>query len=315
LNRQALLLLGFALVLLWPTPRLLGSARWPPLSPVPALMLWQAIGLATGLAAVGAGAVYALGALGDSLPHALLAWWRNPSAVRNLSAGRWVALVGSALLAGYLLAVAAATTARTLRTRRRHRQLLDLAAGPLSASAAPRYGRVLDSAIAMAYCLPGLRPRLVVTSGALNTLSEPELGAVLLHERAHLSQRHDLVVLPFVAWSAALPFLPGTREARVAVALLIEMLADDVARTQVGAEPLTGALHHLGAAVAPDAALGGPGANLSGPGPAPGSVGDHALALRLLRLAAPPPPARALGWLAAAVAIALVAAPTAMLLA
>ena len=34
-------------------------------------------------------------------------------------------------------------------------------------------------------------------------------AAVVAHKRAHLNQRHDLVVLPFVAWQTALPFLPA----------------------------------------------------------------------------------------------------------
>lgn len=46
-----------------------------------------------------------------------------------------------------------------------------------------------------AYCLPGLRPRVVVTRGALSAPTGAEVAAVLGHERAHATGRHDLVVL------------------------------------------------------------------------------------------------------------------------
>lgn len=308
---RALLLAGLAALLLWPAPRLLAAARWPLAFPAPALLLWQAIGLAAGLAAVGAGTVYALGALGDSLPRALVAAWHTAPADWPLDAPRWTSLVASALLAGYLLAVAVTVTARTLRTRRRHRQLLDLAADPLPVLP---HGHVLDSPTAMAYCLPGLRPRLVVTTAALTELSPTQLRAVVAHEQAHLRQRHDLVVLPFVAWSAALPFLPGTRAARATVALLVEMLADDHARARVGVEPLAGAVRHVGAAAAPDGAPGAVGASGGGESGGGASGGGSAQLLRLHRLATPHASPPALAWLGACAALALIALPTAMLL-
>jgi Zn-dependent protease with chaperone function len=98
----------------------------------------------------------------------------------------------------------------------------------------------------------------VLTSAVL-ALEPAALSAVLAHERSHLAQRHDLVTLPFAAWQAALPFLPAARTARVAVALLVEALADDAARARVGAGPLAAALRTVALAQAPCDA-GGPGA-------------------------------------------------------
>jgi hypothetical protein len=60
-------------------------------------------------------------------------------------------------------------------------------------------------------------------------LEPAELRAVLIHENAHLSQRHHLLLWAFAAWRQALPWLPTTRLAQEAVSSLIEMLADDVA--------------------------------------------------------------------------------------
>lgn len=239
----ALILAGATVLLLWPVPALLARSRLALRHPGPALAAWQAVGLASGLAGIGAGVAYGL--QGPQWTHR-------------------VVLVAAIAFGAYLLAVAARVSVRTVRNRRRHRYLLDLVSQPLPALfGSDRFGgaqfggarsggglfggglpggRLLDSTTAMAYCLPGLRPRMVVTSAALTNLSPAALAAVVAHESAHLAQRHDLVVLPFVAWQSALPFLPGARTARAAVALLVEALADDAARSRIGAEPLGEAL-------------------------------------------------------------------------
>jgi Zn-dependent protease with chaperone function len=214
----ALLLAAVTVLLVWPVPAVLARSRSALRHPAPALAAWQVVGLASGLAAIGSGVTFGL---------------QSPLWTHR------VVLVAALGFAGYLLAVAARVTVRTLRHRRRHREVLDLVSRPLPELPG---GRLLESATAMAYCLPGLRPRMVVTSAALTNLSPAALAAVVAHESAHLAQRHDLVVLPFVAWQTALPFLPGARTARAAVALLVEALADDAARRRIGVEPLGEAL-------------------------------------------------------------------------
>ena len=59
---MGLLVLGVALA--EPVSRALAAARWPARDPVGALLVWQAVGLAGGLALVGAGTVYGLAPLG-----------------------------------------------------------------------------------------------------------------------------------------------------------------------------------------------------------------------------------------------------------
>ena len=54
------------------------------------------------------------------------------------------------------------STLRTLRVRARHRDLLDLLGTPWPAAPG---ARVLDHPVPVAYCLPGLRSRLVVSGG------------------------------------------------------------------------------------------------------------------------------------------------------
>lgn len=214
-----LLLAGATVLLLGPVPARLARSRRALRHPGPALAAWQAVGLASGFAVIGAGVSY-----GVESPQ-----WTHRAV-----------LALAVMFAGYLLAVAVRVTVRTMRHRRRHRDLLDLVSSPMPLDLPG--GRLLDSSTAMAYCLPGLRPRMVLTSAALTNLSPAALAAVVLHESAHLAQRHDLVVLPFVAWQSALPFLPGARTARAAVALLVEALADDAARSRIGTAPLAEAL-------------------------------------------------------------------------
>jgi len=249
----ALGLLGLGVILAEPASRWLAMSRWPERDPVTALLLWQSIGLAGGLALVGAGLVYGLAPVGSPGPAAAtvvgaLADGRSPP---RLGVTHVVALVLTVALVVRLLSVLAAVTLRTLRVRARHRDLLDLLGTPWPAVPG---ARVLDHPVPVAYCLPGLRSRLVVSAGVLDCLDVGQVWAVLAHERTHLRERHDLVVLPFVAWGATAPFIRGMVCAQLAVATLIEMRADDVAVRKASAEQLSSALVAMGGS-APAAAL------------------------------------------------------------
>jgi Zn-dependent protease with chaperone function len=248
-----LLSAGLALLVLV-LPRRLAAASWPPRSPALGLVLWQACGLAAGLVAIELALTVALSPAGDDHVAAVralldggiagLPWW-------SLVAGALGLLVLLRLLAALLV-----STARVLLARRRHRALVDLVAtrNPLL-----RGTRVVDHDIPVAYCLPGLRSRLVLSRGVLAVLSEDELRAVLAHEQAHLDQRHDLVVLPFVALVASFPRLPAVRTARQAVALLVEMLADDRAVRRHDRSALARALWRVSSAQVPAGGLGAAG--------------------------------------------------------
>lgn len=283
-----LLVLGVALA--EPVSRALAAAHWPSRDPVGALLVWQAVGLAGGLALVGAGAVYGLAPLAPTLPGALAVLADRPGALLAVGADHLLGLALGLGLACWLLGVMAVTTTRTLRARRRHCDLLDVLATPWPAVPG---ARVLSHAAPVAYCLPGRRARLVLSVGTLEALEPGQVVAVLAHERAHLRERHDLVVLPFVAWGATAPFVPGMVRAQVAVAALVEMRADDVAATRTRPSELACALRTVGGA-APAAALGS---------------FVTALERRLARITTPPAPlpgpVRALVRLAAAALVAL----------
>src|SRR3954470_753920 len=133
MDATALALLLWGVLLAEPVSRRLAVSAWPTRDPVGGLLLWQAIGLAGGLALLGSGVVYGLRPFGPTTPVAV------PNALAAVGDGRWpeelgighaLALAAALLFALRLVGVLVAVTVRTLRTRRRHRDLLDLLATP-----------------------------------------------------------------------------------------------------------------------------------------------------------------------------------------
>jgi Zn-dependent protease with chaperone function len=302
LPATAVALAVLAVLLAWPVPALLARARWPARDPVVALLCWQAVGLAGGLSMVGALLVHGLAPWGPSLPEALWAVLRGRPAEDVVRGDHWVALTLAVVLAVELLGVLAVSEVRTARARRRHRELLELIARP---SAQPG-ATVLEHPAPVAFCIPGGRPLLVLSSGMVDELDDDQLAAVVAHERAHLRERHHLYLLPFVAWEAALPLLPAPVRAHAAVRTLVEMRADDVALASLdGASPR----RTLAEAIVAVAGGGGavPGGALAVTG---GAVGP-----RVRRLLEPPRPLPAAArWAALTSAALLLLLPTALLL-
>jgi Peptidase family M48 len=309
----------------------LPGARWPRRSPAAAILLWQALGLASGLAAVGTLIGLALPASDGGLVRSVLhaaALLRDgdlfgvaamfglrgagtvggPGAVAG-AGGSWPAMIlavrltclaaGLALLT-LLCWVLLAALAAALQARRRQRELLTLLAhGDPKVPGA----LVVDHPSAAAYCLPGLRSRIVVSVGTLELLGRRELAAVLAHERAHLRERHDLVLLPFTALRRAFPRSATCTDAYSSVALLVEMLADDRALRGRPARELVSALVRFGTA---------------GTCPAPAgalAAGEGEVAARVTRLLKPVQPLPTAAVLAICLSSALlVAAPVTLLL-
>ncbi len=125
---------------------------------------------------------------------------------------------------------------------------------------------MLHVAEPLAYCLPGVRSRVVLSEGTLSALTDTELVAILSHERAHLRARHDLVLEAFVAVHTAFPRFVRSGSALNAVRLLVELLADDAAVRTAGPAPLARALVACASARTPTGALaaGGPTTVLPG---------------------------------------------------
>ncbi|MCZ8380999.1 M56 family metallopeptidase [Mycobacterium sp. CPCC 205372] len=255
-----------ALVLIGPVPAMLARASWPMRAPRAAIVLWQSIVLAAVLSAFSAGIAIAsrLFVPGpDGRPTATIT-----SEIAVLGWPMWLLLVfvfALTLLIGARLIVSVLQVAIATRRRRaHHRMMVDLLDMPRTAMPDNVCGtadlRILDVAQPMAYCLPGMRSRVVVSDGTLTTLAGDEIAAILTHERAHLRARHDLVLEMFTAVHAAFPRFVRSGSALDAVRLLIELLADDAAVRAAGPTPLARALVACASGRTPSGALaaGGP---------------------------------------------------------
>jgi Zn-dependent protease with chaperone function len=300
-------LAALAIALAWPVPLLLTAARWPTRAPATALLLWQAIALAGGLSMIGALLTFGLIPFGDDLVGGLVgaASGAAPPLLAPHEFGHVLALCGAVLLGAHLLLNLALTLARTQRDRRRHRALLQL----LSHRDPAHPGAViLESDVPMAYCVPGtFRSLTVFSAGLLELLDEEQVQAVVEHERAHLAQRHDLVLVAFRAWHVSLPWFPVASRAEREVGLLVEMLADDRARRRIPAGTLARAIALIVGAADQD------GARVPAAASTPMGRDSLVRAMRLARGVTPlPRTTRALIALAAA---ALVMVPTILLLA
>lgn len=221
---------AFALLLAALGPALLRRSQWPSRAPRLGILAWQALTASVVLALFLAGATLALPAvplsadlseLISGCTEALRAQYSTPGGAALGGTGALLAM-GLVARCGYCL------IADLLASRRQRRQHL---------SALTLVGRrqtncdalVVDSHAVAAYCLPGRRREVVVTSAVLAILDDAELAAVLAHERAHLRGRHGLVLSVASALERAFPRVPVFRHARGEVTRLVEMAADDVA--------------------------------------------------------------------------------------
>ena len=292
----------------------LACASWPRRSPAAAILLWQALGLAGGLAAVGAFVAVGVNDEGPGVAGGVLIVARRLSAGQLGSQGepavirlvQITCLAAGVTLLAILWWMLVMAFAAVVQARRRQRELLALLAhGDPKAPGA----LVVDHPVAAAYCLPGIRSRIVVSVGTLDLLAPAELAAVLAHERAHVRARHDLVLIPFTSLRRAFPRSRVIAQAYRTVALLVEMMADDhalrslpalpdvadlpalAARELLPARELAMALLRFGTAgtsCAPEGAL------------AAAQAGEGEISARVNRLLEPPPP---LPWAAQATAI------------
>jgi Zn-dependent protease with chaperone function len=259
---SALAFTTVALLLSGPVPAMLARATWPLRAPRAAIVLWQSIALAAVLSFFSAGIAIASRLFEpgpDGRPTATIV-----TAYDDLGWALWttyvvvfaLTLVVGARLIGSILQVAIATR----RRRAHHRMIVDLVGAHPTRPMAASGLRILHVDQPLAYCLPGVRSRVVVSEGTLTTLADTEVAAILTHERAHLRARHDLVLEAFTAVHAAFPRLVRSANALGAVQLLVELLADDAAVRATGRTPLARALVACASGRTPACALaaGGP---------------------------------------------------------
>jgi Zn-dependent protease with chaperone function len=257
-SELALVLAAIAVALAWPVPLILAHARWPSAAPVLALALWQSIALAGGISMIGSLLLFGLQPFGNDL------WSRIRDAMSHVFSGplpssatllTTFALSAAVLLTVHLVLNLALTSARSRRQRHRHRELLSLLSSPLPD--VPRT-RVIDHPAPAAYCLPGARSVTVLSEGMIELLTDDQLETVIAHERAHLRQKHHLLLDAFRSWKRALPWFPIATRAQDAVALLVEMLADDTARRLASGRVLAEAIELVDSTGSSGAVLGAP---------------------------------------------------------
>ena len=159
--------------------QVLTRSEWTWHSPRVAILCWQAIGLAMGLCAIGLPLALGLAPYAQPVATALVTLVGD-LATRTLPAGiggaQLLAVALGVVVTGALIASTLRSLLLAVRAQRRHRELLALVA---RADPAAPGALVLDHPSAAAYCLPGVRPQVVVSAGTLNLLDSAELAAVL----------------------------------------------------------------------------------------------------------------------------------------
>ncbi|GAA6526095.1 M56 family metallopeptidase [Intrasporangium sp. DVR] len=219
-------LLTLTIALAWPVPRLMAGMTTFRRAPRAALVVWQSTSVAAVLAA--------LFAAPAALPYVIGPTYELAENAAQIA----VAVTVTGLIAGRLIVSGHRVGTRLRAHRRRHRQLVDLLAVPAAhPGGAPAHGahmRVIEHPTPTAYCVPGMRRRVVLTQGTLDSLPEDQLDAVLAHERAHLRARHDLILEFFTVIHEAMPRWFRCDAALREVTLLIEVLADRAAVRATG---------------------------------------------------------------------------------
>jgi Zn-dependent protease with chaperone function len=218
----------YAIIATVTLPKLLAQAQWAERAPRLAIAVWQAacVSVLTSpvlaiLAAVVPASVVGHGLAG--LFEACAEFLSDGPGLSSTAVG--VALLAGATVAARISYCAAAVLLRARRGRQEHAEML---------SVLGRHDRALGAVVVdhtepMAYCLPGRQSRTVITTGALHSLTPDQVAAVLAHEQAHLRGRHHLVLAGAETLIRAFPHVPLFAQARVEIARLIELLADDVA--------------------------------------------------------------------------------------
>jgi len=268
-------LLAYAGLLLAGGP-LLARAGWPERAPRLAIAAWLALAYSAIASVTLAGLALLvpterlsglLARLVAICGMTLRARYAHPGGPALAAAGGMVAAVVAARLAW----CAVTTLAATARAGRRHRLRLRLAG-----RTDERLGAfVVDHAEPAAYCMPGTRHPVVLTTAALRLLDDTQLAAVLAHERAHQAGRHHLLVALATLPAAAFPLVPAFRHTRDEVMKLAELAADDAAAARSPRLAVAEALLTLGSAPAVAGALG---------------AGGSTAAARVRRLIAAPDP-------------------------
>lgn len=263
----ALVLIGYSVLLAIVAPPLLLRAKWADRAPRLAIATWQALTVTVLASVTMAGLALIVptmqvsGDLAALLRACVMALREQYASPGGAAAGATGAVLAVAIIGRCLWCLGAAVR-RMVRERARHRSVLDMVGRRDTGHGIV----ILECEEPAVYCLPGRHRRTVVTTAALRALEGDQLEAVLAHERAHLDERHDLVLALATALATAFSGLRLFRYAAAETTRLVELRADDVAAARTDRLTVAGALLAITATgtrhVAPTAALaaGGNGA-------------------------------------------------------
>ena len=158
------------------------------------------------------------------------------------SAGALLALSLTALGAVVLI-LAGLSLARQLRAHRRfHAGLSPVGGAQIAGSPVT----LVEDPRPRAFCAGYVRPRIYLSSGALGRLSDPQLRAVVAHERHHMLRHDPLRILLARVLGHSLFFMPVLRRLAERYRALSELAADEKAVHREGAGALASALLAFG---------------------------------------------------------------------
>lgn len=241
-------------------PRLLVEKAWTVRSSRLAMLVWFSVICST-ILALAASALAAEVALlpGDwSLLDVIRACTGSGGRRTDIAESIVAPTLASSVLVLVIVRVCLASRATLCRSRSERAQ--QGAALSLVAPGGARAGfLVLDHPDPAAFCLAGRRPAVVVTSGALDRLTDAQLLGVLAHEHAHLQGRHHLVLAVTETLRIALPWMGVFDLAHAQLRQILEMRADDVASRTCGRLDLARALLTMADSGTPRGALAAAG--------------------------------------------------------
>ena len=243
----------------------LRTARWTHLTPRLGITAWQALATSVllALAAAGLTIMVPVHHVETDLARLLDLCTETLRAGYALPGGTAAAPLGLTLL----LALAGRTTwctARTMLTDRRERVLRRDMVDLVAMRSVTPDALVVEHATPYAFCIGGRCRRVVLTTGLLEALTPTEVQAVLAHEDAHLRQRHHWALLRCsILFTTLAPLFPAFRRAMPDVRLLVELCADDSARSRVSSSDLRAALSTLASMPAPAGTLAASGVSVA----------------------------------------------------
>jgi Zn-dependent protease with chaperone function len=240
--------------------RWLPRAAWPVRAPRAGIAAWLAGALSVAVSLAGAGLILAIPCAQLSSSPAMLRACLSLLRVQYSTPAGAAAGAAGGLLAVTVLGRIVWFSGSAIAAARRRRALHDDTLAVLAQPGPAPDVRIIENDRPAVYCVPGRR-RIVLTTGALTCLDDSQLDAVLAHERAHLSERHHLVLTFAAALEDAFPAVRFFAVAARQITYLVEVAADDAAVRRAPRLTVAAALLAVATAAVPAGALGAGGSD------------------------------------------------------